>query len=531
LFRDVGDARENSRVQVIDLPGDLASAHAMIREMHARIHDLDARNADLKHQLDLMAKRLYGRRSEQLDPAQLQMAFQLLQAEMEAKGLEVVAAPEAPEASRRERRLGHGRSPLPKHLARERRVIEPSAEDLTCRCCGKAKARIGEETSEQLEYVPATFKVIETVRPKYACPTCKEGVTVALAPRSPVPRSKAGPGLLAHVVVSKYADHVPLNRQAEIFRRVGVDLSRQTLCDWVGQLFLLLEPVERALWASVLSSEVLCADETPVKVLDTERRECARGYVWVYKGDRDEVVCDFSMGRKSEAPTKALEHFERGYLVCDAYAGYDEAERTKPALVRCGCMAHARRKVYEAQDSDPERALLLLALLRRLYDVEAKAKALPATTRQERIEVTHALRQEESRPLAAQLEEHVARYRDQVLPKSPIGQAVGYMKNQWTYLTRFLEDGAIPIDNNEAERVIRPIAVGRGNWTFVGSEGGGEWAARLFGLMGTCRLQGVDPYAWTKDVLERVRDHPPERMAELTPRNWKSARTGIPVPT
>jgi transposase len=499
--------------------------------MHARIHDLDARNADLKHQLDLMAKRLYGRRSEQLDPAQLQLAFEMLRAELEAQ----VAVPPEPEpvaATRAERRRGHGRKALPKHLPRERRVIEPSAEDRTCRCCGKEKARIGEETSEQLEFVPAKFRVIETVRPKYACPTCKDGVTVALAPRSPVARSKAGAGLLAHVVVSKYADHVPLNRQTEIYRREGVDLSRTTLCDWVEQVFLLLGGIERAQWASVLSSQVLCADETPVKVLDMERRECARGYFWVYAGDRDEVVCDFSMGRRSEAPTKALVHYHQGVLVCDGYAGYDEIERTKPGLVRSGCMAHARRKVFEAKDADPERALILLALIRRLYDVEAKAKALPAASRDERVATTRRLRQEESRPILAQLEEHVTRYRDQVLPKSPIGQAVGYMKNQWTYLTRFLEDGAIPIDNNEVERLIRPIAVGRGNWTFLGSEGGGDWAARLFGLLGTCKLQGVDPYAWMKDVLERVRDHPPDRVAELTPRNWKAARarTDTPAP-
>jgi hypothetical protein len=297
-------------------------------------------------------------------------------------------------------------------------------------------------------------------------------------------------------------------------------------------VFPLLEGVERALWASVLSSRVLGADETPVKVLDLERRECARGYVWVYAGDRDEVVCDFSLGRRSETPTKALEHFGRGVLVCDAYAGYDQLERTKPDLVRAGCMAHARRRVFEARESDPERALVLLALIRRLYEIEARAKEGPAASRAERVEVVRALREAESRPVLAQIEEHLERYKDQVLPKSPIGQAVGYLRNQWTYLTRFAGDGAIPIDNNGVERLIRPIAVGRANWTFLGSEGGGDWAARLFGLMGTCKLQGVDPNAWLKDVLERVRDHPPDRMAELTPRNWKAARAaGAGPPT
>lgn len=510
-------------MEAIELPSDLASAHAMIRELHARLHELDARNSDLKHQLDLMAKRLYGRRSEQLDPAQLRLAFELLRAELEASPAAREEPPVSPIAGR-VRRKGHGRSPLPQHLPRERRVIEPSAEDLLCPCCGQAKVRIGEDTSEQLEYVPARFQVIETVRPKYACPRCKEGVTVALAPRSPVAKSKAGAGLLAHVLVSKYADHVPLHRQAEIFRREGVELSRQTLCDWVGQVFLRLAAVEQALWASVLSSQVLCADETPVKVLDMERRECARGYIWVYAGDQGEMVTDFSIGRRSETPTKALELFQGRTLVCDAYAGYDQLERTKPGLVRAGCMAHARRRVFEAQGTDPERALLLLALIRRLYDVEAKARALAVGSPDERIAITAALRGAESRPVCEQIADHLDRYRDQVLPKSPIGQAVGYMRNQWVPLTRFLEDGAIPIDNNHVERLIRPIAVGRANWTFLGSEGGGAWAARMFGLLGTCKLQGVDPYAWLKDVLERVHDHPPERVAELTPRNWKAAR-------
>jgi transposase len=241
-------------------------------------------------------------------------------------------------------------------------------------------------------------------------------------------------------------------------------------------------------------------------------------------GDRDEVVFDFSMGRRSEAPTRALESRDSGVMVCDAYAGYDEIERKKPMLTRAGCMAHARRSVFEARDSDPTRALLLLALIRRLYEVEEKARALPAGSREERIALTLALRQQESVPVLGQIEEHLGRYRDVVLPKSPIGKAVGYMRNQWTYLTRFAADGRIPIDNNASERLLRPIAVGRSNWTFCGSENGGDWAARLYGLLGTCKLQGVNPHEWLRDVLERVRDHPPDRIAELTPRNWKAAR-------
>jgi transposase len=511
-------------VAEIALPSDLATAHAMILELHAQYHTLRGEYDDIKHQLDQMARRLYGRRSEQLDPAQLQLAFAALEAEMVAAATTV--APVAPDRSERAptTRPGHGRRPLPKNLPRERRVIEPADDELVCTCCGRAKVRIGEEVAEQLEYVPASFKVIETVRPKYACSKCKDGVTVALAPRSPISKGLAGPGLLTHVIVSKYADHVPLSRLATIFKRLGIDIPRQTLCGWVEKVHWLLAAVEAAQWASILTSGVLGADETPVKVLELGRKQCARGYFWGYVGDQAEVVFDFSMGRGSEMPMRALKEYLRGVLVCDGYGGYDAVDRTKPDVVRAGCMAHARRKVFEAKDVDPDRALILLALIRQLYDVEDLIQAAACVEVAQRHALALSMRQETSRPVMARIEEHVERYRPQVIPKSPMGKALTYFHNQWTCLSRFLDNGAIPIDNNSVEREIRPIAVGRGNWTFIGHEDAGPWAARLYGLMGTCRLQGVNPYAWLKDVLERVRDHPPDRMYELAPRGWRLAR-------
>ncbi len=508
----------------IALPPDLASAHAMILELHAQFHELRGQYDEIKHQLDQMARRMYGRRSEQLDPAQLQLAFAALKAEMAALAQPLVERLAERAEPMRAPRPGHGRRPLPPHLPREERVIEPEADDLVCACCGRAKVRIGEERSSQLEHVPASFKVIETVRPKYACSRCKDGVTVALAPKGPITKGLAAPGLLAHVVVSKYVDHTPLARLTTIFARLGIDIPRQTLCGWVEKIHLLLALVEAAQWRSVLSSHVLGADETPVNVLEEGRKQCARGYLWCYVGDEDEVVFDFSMGRGSETPLRALREYVEGVLVCDAYAGYDELDRTRPQLVRSGCMAHARRKVFEAKEGEPDRALILLALIRQLYDHEAFIQEAVCTTRPERHALALAVRQEKSRPVMTLIEEHVKRYRDQVLPKSPMGKALGYLTNQWTPLSRFLEDGAIPIDNNSVERQIRPIAVGRGNWTFIGSEDAGPWAARLYGLMGTCRMQGINPYAWLKDVLERVRDHPPDRMHELTPRGWRLAR-------
>ena len=513
-------------MDAIALPQDLASAHALILEMHARLHDLRGRYEDLQFELERIAKRMYGRRSEQLDPAQMQMAFAALQAEVAARGAACVppAPPEPTPPPARPRQAGHGRRPLPPHLPRERRVVEPPPEDLVCPCCGEAKVKIGEDVSEQLDFVPATFKVIQTARPKYACPTCKEGVTVALVPRAPIAKGLATAGVLSHVVVSKYVDHQPLHRLTTMFGRLGVPLSRQTLCGWVGQVFALLALVEEALWRSVLSSQVLGADETPVKVLQEGRRQCARGYLWCYLGDRGEVVFDFSMGRRAETPVRALEEFHGRVLLCDAYAGYDRVERTKPDLVRAGCMAHARRGVYEAQDTDPPRALVLLAEFRLLYDVEAAIREAPCATEEERHALAYALRQERSVPVLARMKEHVERYHTEILPKSPLGKAVGYLRNQWDHLTRFAADGALAIDNNAVEREIRTVAVGRGNWTFIGHEDAGPWAARLYGLLGTCRLQGVNPFEWLKDVLERIHDHPRDRMHELTPRLWKAAR-------
>lgn len=507
-------------MSTIELPQDLESAHALILEMRARVHELQGENEELKHRLDQLARRMYGRRSEQLDAAQLKLAFAALEAE-----LKELAPAQAPEPARveRERARGHGRRPLPKHLPREVRVLKPHEDDLVC-SCGRAKVKIGEETSEQLEYVPATCKVIQTVRPKYACGRCKEGVSVALAPLRPVQRGLAGPGLLAHVAVSKYVDHLPLARLERILGRLGVPIARQTLCGWVEKVHEVLAAVEAAQWASVLASHVLGADETPVNVLEAGRPQCARGYLWCYVGDRREVVFDFSMGRGSETPLRALRDRPEGVLQCDAYAGYDVLERTHPRLRRAGCMAHARRKVYEAKETDVERALVVLALFRQLYEVEDAIRAQVQATGADPVATALALRQERSVPVMDRLEDLATRYHGEVLPKSPLGKALGYVTNQRRPLRLYLSDGAIAIDNNAVEREIRSVAVGRGNWTFIGSEDAGPWAARLYGLLGTCRLQGINPQEWLADVLARVREHPPDRMHELTPRAWRLAR-------
>jgi len=268
---------------------------------------------------------------------------------------------------------------------------------------------------------------------------------------------------------------------------------------------------------------VLQADETPVKLLDPPRRSCRTAYLWAYVGTQGEVAFDFSMGRGSDAPLRALKEFRGAVLQADAYAGYNAVERANPSLVRAGCLSHMRRKFYDARELDPDRALVTLARVQQLYEVEQDAAAA-ATTREQLIALRFSLRQQRSVGILEAMREEFEAWHHQVLPKGPIGKALGYALGQWIELTRYLDDGEIDIDNNAAERALRTVAVGRANWTFCGSEGGGQRAARLYGLLGTCRLQGVDPFTWLRDVLQRVRRHPPERMAELTPRGWKQAR-------
>lgn len=517
--------------RAVELPENLEEAHALILEQVACIDELDAIKReqaafiaeqqseieDLKHRLDLHSRRLFGKSSEHLDDAQLQLAFEALEAERpESDAGEETQVP----AHTRRRRKGHGRAKFSEKIPRERREVD--LDDTDCPCCHKPMKRIGEETSEQLDYQPATLRVIETVRPKYACGACKEGVHVAPAPSGPIAKGKAAASTLAHVAVSKYADHLPLNRQVWILGRQGVFLSKQTLCGWIRQVSGILEPVERAMWDSVLASNVLLADETPVKVLVPGRKHAKRGYLWAYVGDRNEVAFDFSMGRGSDVPIKALSGFDRGVLMADAYAGYNRFVRENSRVTRAACWAHARRYFFDAKEHDPSHALPILALIGQLYDVERVVTDATSSPGQ-RAAFAYVKRQELSKAIVGRIHDRLQQAQGQALPKSPMGKAVRYALAQWSELTRFLEDGEIPIDNNAAERQLRTVAVGRNNWTFCGSEAGGAWAARFYGLLNTCKLQGIDPFAWLRDVLERVGNHPAERMHELTPRHWAAA--------
>jgi transposase len=355
------------------------------------------------------------------------------------------------------KRPGHGRQRLPKHLERRHVTYELPAEDQHCPSGQAQLTRIGDAISERLEYVPASLLVLEERCAQYACP---QGCTVRTAtkPMQPIEKGLPGPGLLAQVAVSKYADHLPLHRQTEIFTRQGVTLSRQTLCDWMGRAALLVAPLVALMQERALQSKALQTDDTPVAVLDPTLPRTKTGRIWTDVGDAAHpyTVYDYTPDRSRAGPDRFLQPF-RGYLQADAYAG-DDALYRDPArgVTEVACWAHCRRKFFEARDADLMRAMVLLAYIRLLYAVEQEARdlALDAAGRR-------ALRQERSLPILTDIEAYLKREQPHVLPKSPIGDAIGYALNNWAALVRYTEDGTLEIDNNAAERSLRGVAVGR----------------------------------------------------------------------
>ena len=501
-------------------PSDLLTLQALVIELQAQITAVHHENARLRHQLEGALRRLYGRKTERwLPPVPEQGHLPLApDATPTAPPAADDVEPEPPAAAPGEtpRRRRGGRTPLPKDLPRRRTVLEPSAAARTCGRCTTPKTAMGADITEELDYTPAVLYVHEIVRPKYACPHCADGVVQVPVPARPIDQGRPGAGLLAHVVTAKYADHLPLHRLEGIFGRGGLRISRRTLCDWVAAVAEQVEPIVAALHAAVKTSAVIFSDDTPITVLDPAHpRGSRRAFMWVYGGDQGDLVYDYTPSRSRAGPARMLAGYA-GYLQADAYAGYDGlfADGT---VVEVGCWAHARRYVKDAVATALQPATTLLALIRRLYDVERAAQGLDAATRR-------AQRQAQSQPVLAMLQTEVARLGPTCLPKSPLADALGYVRRQWTALTRYVEDGRLAIDNNAAERALRRVAVGRKNYLFAGSDAGGQRAARLYSLIGTCHLLGVEPFAYLRDVLTRLPTHPQRRLLELTPRGWLAAQ-------
>lgn len=514
--------------------------HAMIQQLIDQQREKDRTIQSLEHQLQQLLRRLYGRSAEKIDPNQ-QVLFAELLGQLQAQPTPA-PAPIEPAAPKPAGSNGHGRRRLPADLPRETRVIDLSEDHKPCPCCGQMRCKIGEEVSEKLGYVPARVKVIQTIRPKYACPHCDaqgNGAQIAIAelPPSPIDKGLADASLLAAVIVGKYSDHLPLNRLERIFDRHDIDISRSTLCDWMAACAAALRPLYDLMVQQVLGSKVIHTDDTPVDVLDKKLSAARTGRFWNYCGDGDHPcdVFDFTPSRSRDGPMMFLKDWgkdERRYLQADAFGGYDGIYRGEAGgnVVEVACWAHARRKFHEARKSDHARSAQALAHIRLLYDVEHQAQEQFAAQKDKEnarrlAAIRRELRQRHSvarlQQFKAWLEAQQASRGGNVLPKSPMGQAITYAINQWDALCVYTTDGDLDIDNNVSERALRRIAVGRNNWLFCGSDKGGATAAVLFSFIATCERHRVNPWDYLRDVLERIAGTPVSQLAELLPRNWK----------
>jgi len=419
---------------------------------------------------------------------------------------------------------GHGRGIPSAEVPRRQEHYPLPESQKTCPDCKSTLKKIGTESRNVVEFVPASLIVRVQTCEKWACSCCPDAkVVTSELPDLPVAKGLAGEGLLAHVVTSKFADHLPLYRQSVILKRHGFDVSRSTLGDWVAQVADMLKPLYLAMKADVLRSKVIHSDDTTVPVLeDKERRDHTRkrkarlGRLWTWVGDIDHphTVYSFSPDRKQEWPLDFAEGWT-GYLQADAYSGYHPLYAR--GIKEVACWAHARRKFKEAMETDPETGQSALAFIERLYAVEREAKGKSAPERK-------LLREAHAKPVLDAFKTWLDAQALRVLPKSAMGQALGYSLRQWGALNCYLEDGDLAIDNNPAERALRAVALGRKNWLFAGSDASGERAAILYSVVESCKRHGIDPFEYLRTVIGEIASVPPRRMAELLPATWKAMR-------
>lgn len=509
-------------VDLAALPDDVDALHRLIRDLAAdRAGErtaLSEAQAEIER-LRLIVRKLqrlqFGRRAERLDGDQLELGLEDLGADI-ARAEELLPIAPSKEPAARER---SDRASLPDHLQREDVRLDLGAE--TCPCCGGALHAIGETVSEMLDWVPARLRVIRICRPRYGCRACGS-IHQAPAPERPIAKGLASPGLLAHVLVSKYCDHLPLYRQSQIFARQGVELDRSTLANWVGGAAWWLEPLRERLAAHVFASAKLFADDTPLPVLDPGRGRTKTGRLWVYARDDQPwsgpeppaAVYFYSPDRRAERPVAHLSQF-KGVLQVDGYAGFEQLT-VRGDIVLAACWAHTRRKFYEVhQATGSPIAAEALRCIAELYAIEAAIRGGSADERQR-------IRAADTRPLVDALKAWLEAELPRVTPRSGLADAIRYAFARWPALCRFLEDGRVELDTNTVERAIRPIALGRNNHMFAGSDGGADRWAIVCSLITTAKLNNIEPYAYLKDVFERMtHGYPMGQLDDLLPWNWK----------
>lgn len=512
------------------------SQHAATTEQFARtLAEKNQLIASLERHIRQLLRTVRGSRQERVDPDQL-LLFSVEELQQLAKELEQSAvAPDpacdeavaaTPQEAAQPRNVNHnGRRRLPAHLPREVQRHELPAEQRPCPCCGEQRVEFGVETSEQLEFIPASWKVIEHQRVKYACPHCQENVAVADKPAQPIEKGVPGPGLCAYSVLSKFGDHLPLYREEDIHSRTGWVIRRSTICGWLHELGLLVEPLVLRKKQLILQSQVIHTDDTKIKMLDTPL--CREAKFWPYQGDwlHPYVVFDFTLDRKRFGPQQFLSGYQ-GYLQADAYSGFDCVYA--PGLVHeVACWVHTRRYWHEAVDYDAPRANTALGFIARLSQIETQLReSYPAANLagQRDFEAIARARQKYSVPILTEFKAWIDQELStgRILPKSSIRSAFTYTLNQWEALCRYTEQGYLSMENNAAERLVKFPAIGRANFLFVGNQRAGRNAANFYSLVTSAKLNGVEPFAWLKDLFTHL---PAFRDGEA----FRQARQGAPV--
>jgi len=525
---------------VLELPDDPVLLKRMIvqikREAAERIEAMAQRH---KAEMNAILRRFYGPHAERFDPAQL-LLFGLAIAEQMPVDEKVVEAESGEKLKTRRINHKHGRGKLPEHLPRVEVPHDLTDEQKKCPCCGEERQCIGSEISEQLEFDPGSLKVLKHIRHKYACKACGEGcdqcdckshIQVAAKPAQPIEKGLPGPGLLAYVITSKLGDHLPLYRLEKILARHGVDIARSTMCAWMLSASELVKPLVELITASVKQSKVIHTDETRVPVQDPAvKGQCRSGRIWTYIGDEANpyVAYDYTPDRTRAGPQRFLDDY-KGYLQADAYGGYDGIYH-KGLVIEVACWAHARRKFFDAKETDGRRAAQMLAMVAELYAVEDAArekiqlllKQNPKAPRTELEQIRFALRQERSKPVLAKIKTWLDIESQLVLPRSPMAQAINYTLNQWDALCRYTDQGYLNIDNNAAERALKRVALGRKNWLFAGHDDAGASHARLYTLIASAERHGVDPQAYLTSILAKISSAPLSELNQFLPDMWKA---------
>jgi transposase len=473
-------------------------------ELSEKVSSLTAELLYYKQELAQLKRMIFGSKSERhigTDPSQLNLGLDIETVEQPERKTEQITYTR----NKTDNKKGSAvRLALPSHLHREEHIIEPE-EDIT------GARKIGEVVTEVLEYTPGKFYVEKYVRPKYVFPK-EEKIVIGELPTLPIPRGNAGAGLLAHLLISKFVDHLPFYRQVQQFKRQDIDIAESTISGWFTASCRFLEPLYERLISRVRGSSYLMADETPIPVQTKDKPGSThKGYYWVYYAPLEKLVCfDYRKGRGRDGPEEFLESF-RGMLQTDGYNAYDIYEN-KEGITLYGCMAHARRKFENAKENDLERAEYVLERMRKLYMVEREARENNLSSDQRK-----ELRIEKSLPVLQELEKWMKEQLPEVLPKSSIGQAIAYTLGLWNRLTRYIDNGQVEIDNNLIENSIRPVALGRKNYLFAGSHEAAQQAAMIYSFLGTCKINNVEPFSWLKNTLTRIPDQSIQKLDELLP--------------